>query len=196
MAANIHARMARVNFNGTSDPSFKAMDGIVRSISTQPDGKLLVAGHFGVVSGYIPCTGLARLNLDGIPDLSFKPVVVKADGSFPDLYMVEVLDNGQILIAGDFAKIDDANHVMQPRTAFARLNADGSLDPTFNAQITIPGGSNIRVTAGGEMDGLYPVGGYVFYQGSPAAFTPGSPAPAPWTPTLVLRRPDAPRQSL
>lgn len=106
--------------------------------------------------------------------------------------MVERDDDGKIFIAGDFAKIADANRVMQPRSAFARLNPDGSLDPTFTAQINIPGGSNIKVNGGGEMSGKYPMAGYVLYQGAPAGFytrltssgdldptfgPPGGPAP-------------------
>jgi uncharacterized delta-60 repeat protein len=166
-----HARMARLNFNGTVDPSFKSqMDGIVRSIRTQSDGKLLVAGNFGNVLGYTPRTGLARFYLDGSLDRTFNPVVVKGDGSFADIYMVDREDDGKIVIAGDFAQIADADHVMQPRTAVARLNSDGTLDPTFNAQIIIPGGTNIRVSAGGKMDDLYPMAGYVLYNGSPAGF--------------------------
>jgi uncharacterized delta-60 repeat protein len=166
-----HGRMARVNFNGNVDPSLiSQMDAIVRSIRTQEDGKVLVAGNFGNVTAYTPRTGLARFNLDGTLDRSFFPRVVKADGSMPDLYMVDTAGDGKILIAGDFAKIADVNHVMQPRTAFARLNADGTLDPTFNSQITIPGGSNIRVTSGGQVDGLYPMAGYVLFQGSPRGF--------------------------
>lgn len=187
----LHRRVARVNFNGTPDSSFRAgIGGVVNSIRKQQDGKLLVAGHFGVGTGYVGCTSLARLNLDGTMDLTFKPVLTKADGSLPDLYMVERLDNGQIVIGGDFAFVQDADHVMQPRTAVALLNPDGSLDTTFTAQITIPKGADIKVYAGGEMNGLYPVAGYVLYNGSPAGFytrltstgmdptfNPASPAP-------------------
>ncbi|MBU4356255.1 MAG: delta-60 repeat domain-containing protein, partial [Proteobacteria bacterium] len=127
----LHRRVARVNYDGTPDASFRAgIGGVVNGISIQQDGKLLVAGHFGVGTGYVGCTSLARLNLDGTMDLTFKPVLTKADGSLPDIFMVDSLDNGQIMIGGDFAKIADANHVMQPRTAFARLNPDGSLDTT------------------------------------------------------------------
>jgi uncharacterized delta-60 repeat protein len=143
---------------------------VVYSIDRQPDGKLLVAGHFGLGEGYVGCTSLARLNLDGTMDLTFKPVLTKADGSMPDLYMVEVMDNGQIVIGGDFAKIADANHVMWDRTAIALLNPDGSLDTSVNAQISIPGGTNIRVNAGGRMGDMFAMAGYVLYQGSPAGF--------------------------
>jgi uncharacterized delta-60 repeat protein len=166
-----HSRIARLNFDGTLDASFKTwMDGTVTSIRTKSDGKILVAGNFGLVYGYTPRTGLARFNPDGTVDRAFKPIVVKADGSMPDLAMANVLDNGQILIAGDFAQVADANRVMQPRSAFARLNADGSLDPTFNAQIDIPGGSNIRCVGGGEKNGKYDVGGYVYYNGAHCGF--------------------------
>jgi uncharacterized delta-60 repeat protein len=134
-----HGRMARVNFNGTVDPSFiSQMDGIVRSIRKQEDGKVLVAGNFGNVTAYTPRTGLARFNLDGTLDRSFFPRVVKADGTMPDLYMVDTWEDGKILIGGDFAQIADVNHVMQPRTAFARLNADGALDLNFAPSAPVP----------------------------------------------------------
>jgi uncharacterized delta-60 repeat protein len=188
----LHRRVARVKFDGKPDDSFRAgIGGMVYSICTQDDGKLLIAGHFGAGTGYVGCTSLARLNLDGSIDLTFKPVLTKADGSLPDLYMVDRVDNGQIVIGGDFAYIANANHVMQPRTAIALLNPDGSLDPSVNAQISIPGGTDIRVSAGGRMDDKYVVGGYVLYLGSPAGFytrltstgaldptfNPASPAP-------------------
>jgi len=171
-AGKYNARMARLNFDGTLDPSFKSqMDGRVKSIRTQPDGKILVAGNFGNVYGYTPRTGLVRFNPDGTLDRSFFPLVVKADGAMPDICTLDVsCDDGKIMIGGDFAQIADANRAMQPRTAFARLNPDGTLDPTFDAQITIPGGSNIRVNGGGGEDGLYPMAGYVLYQGANCGF--------------------------
>lgn len=167
----LHRKVARINFDGTPDQTFKdGPDGNVRSICTQPDGKILIAGHFSTLTGYVPRTSLARLNLDGTVDLSFNPVVTKADGSFPDLYMVDVADGGQIVIGGDFAKIADADHIMRDRSAIALLNPDGSLDTSVSAQISIPGGTNIRVNAGGRMGDTFVIGGYVLYQGSPAGF--------------------------
>jgi hypothetical protein len=124
-----------------------------------------VAGTFGNAPGYVARTSVARLNQDGTTDKTFKPLVVKADGAVADLGMVEVLGNGQILIGGDFASVNAV-----PRTGMARLNPDGSLDATFNAQIDIPGGSNIIVADGGEMNGRYPVLGSVFYNGADCGF--------------------------
>ncbi|MDO9533508.1 MAG: delta-60 repeat domain-containing protein [Deltaproteobacteria bacterium] len=188
----LHRRVARVNFDGTPDSSFRAgIGGVVNSIRKQQDGKLLVAGHFGAGTGYVGCTSLARLNLDGSIDLTFKPVLTKADGSLPDLYMVDRVGNGQIVIGGDFAQIADANRNMHARSAVALLNPDGSLDTTFTAQITIPNGTNIRVNAGGEMNGLYPWSDMSYIRGPRRGFIPASPAPAPRTPTLIppARRP-------
>jgi uncharacterized delta-60 repeat protein len=162
----LHRRLARVNIDGTPDGSFRAgLAGTVYCMSSQADGKVVVGGHFGVASGYESCTSLTRINLDGSTDLSFRPLITKADGTLPDLYMVDALDNGQIVIGGDFAYIADASRVMQPRSAVARLNPDGSLDPTFNAQITIPDGTFITVKAGGVVNGLYHVAGYFRYHG-------------------------------
>lgn len=163
--------MARIHFHGPPDQTFKdGPDGIVRSICTQPDGKILIAGRFSTPTGYVPRTSLARLNLDGTVDLSFNPVLTKADGSLPDLYMVEVMDNGQIVIGGDFAKIADVNRVIWDRSAIALLNPDGSLDTGVDAKFSIPGGTNIRVNAGGRMGDTFVIAGYVLYQGLPAGF--------------------------
>ena len=168
----LHRNLARINFNGTPDASFRpGLDGRALSVRTQSDGKILVAGKFGLANGYIPRTGLARFNLDGSLDRTFNPIVVKEDGSFAEINMIETSEEGgKILIGGNFAKIADANHVMWSRTAFARLNPDGSLDDTFEAKVGLPEGTFIKVSAGGEMNGLYHIVGYIMVEGSPIGF--------------------------
>jgi uncharacterized delta-60 repeat protein len=166
-----HARLARAWADGSADPTFTAWGNeTFKCISVQQDGKILAVGDFGNVYGYEPRTGLARYHPDGTVDLGFRPVVLKADGAFADLAWVEPLDNGQIMIGGEFTQVADAAKVMQPRIAVARLNADGTLDPSFNAQINIPDGYNIRVNGGGEIDGKYYIGGYVYYNEMEAGF--------------------------
>src|SRR5262249_1432543 len=73
------ANLARLNPDGTMDPSFNA--GVpefslsyVRSIVVQADGRILVGGHFFSVDGQ-PRTNLARLNVDGTLDTAFNPGV-------------------------------------------------------------------------------------------------------------------------
>ena len=53
--------------------SFKGgVDGIVRSVAVQADGKILLAGQFGRCNTYAR-TSLARLNPDGTLDIAFNP---------------------------------------------------------------------------------------------------------------------------
>ena len=108
------------------------------------DKKLLVAGHFCTGTGYVPCTSLARLNTDGSMDLDFNPVLAKADGTIPDIYLAQHSwdGSGHILVGGDFAKVNGV-----ARSGIVRLNSNGTLDTgfTFNPA-SMPGLTNIVVT--------------------------------------------------
>ena len=71
-----HRRVARFNNNGSPDRSFRGGllgTAVVTSISSQNDGKLLLAGHFGMDTSYVGCTSLVRLLPDGTMDLDFRP---------------------------------------------------------------------------------------------------------------------------
>ena len=85
-----------------------------------------MAGHFGQCQGYA-CTSLARLNPDGSLDTTFKPMLVGGDNSLNQVNQVVPLSNGQIMIAGDIYSNTIGG------CPVARLNSDGSLDPSFNA---------------------------------------------------------------
>ncbi len=164
------SRQGRAYFDGSVDLSFRAqMNGVVKSIRTQPDGKILVAGTFDTVYGYNPRTGLARFNADGSLDRAFKPIIAKADGSTPDLGFADVdWNTGKIMIGGDFASVNGL-----PRSSIARLNGDGSLDTTFNFNpASMPGLSNIVVNGAGADDptGPIPMAGKAVYNGSPCGF--------------------------
>ena len=138
------------------------VDGQVNAIRSLDGGQILIAGHFGQAQGY-GCTSLARVNQDGSFDTTFRPIVVKGDGLLPGLRMVNREDNGQIDIGGNFASVADSSHTLQSRNAFALLNADGTLDPSFNAQFNIPNGDKIKVNVGGNLGSGYGMGGYVRY---------------------------------
>ncbi len=117
--------MARINPNGSLDPSFKGgVDGVVKSVAVAGDGKILLGGTFGQCQSYA-CTSLARLNPgDSAFDQTFKPNLVGGDNSLNDVYQVLPLSSGQIMVAGDiYNNAGDA-----PAT---RLNSDGSLDSAF-----------------------------------------------------------------
>jgi hypothetical protein len=52
--------------------------GVVRSIATEPNGKILIAGDFDHVGG-VTRDALARLTADGSLDNAFQPMLVMGD---------------------------------------------------------------------------------------------------------------------
>lgn len=119
--------------DGTLDPAFQRTPfgdsegytdyDIIYTMGVQSDGKVLVAGQFKF-AGEQPHDGIARLNADGSLDPSFdtgrlrQPRIVNQQAGQPD---------GRIIVAGDFDQVDGVE-----RLGLARLNADGTLDRSFN----------------------------------------------------------------
>ncbi len=114
------SKLARLTTAGTPpgalDTSFNvtASLGIVYSIVVQTDNKILV-GHD---------SGITRLNADGTTDGGFVPPSVSSVRS------VLLQPDGKILIGGRFQSVGG-----QTRYGLARLNAGGSFDASFNAQL-------------------------------------------------------------
>jgi uncharacterized delta-60 repeat protein len=95
----------------------------VFSAVVQPDGRVLIAGSFTRVNG-TDRKHIARVNADGSLDNSFNP------GTGANGYSVSPIvmqPDGKVLICGSFTSINGTN-----RNRIARLNADGSLDSSFN----------------------------------------------------------------
>jgi uncharacterized delta-60 repeat protein len=169
----LHRRGARVNYsNGSVDGSFRAgMGGTVYTadVDWQVSKKVLVGGHFFIGTGYVRCTSLARLNTDGSKDLDFDPLLAKADGTIPDIYLAQHSwdGSGHILVGGDFTSVNGVN-----RSGIVRLNSNGTLDTGFTFDpASMPGLSNIVVTqTDDDMGGPVNVVGKAIYQGSPCGF--------------------------
>lgn len=124
---NMH-RIARLNVDGTVDLTFNPGAGPnnpVYSTAIQSDGRVLVGGSFNTFNG-INRSGIVRLLTNGVVDASFQP----GQGANGIVYDIVIQPDGKIILAGDFTIIDG-----NPRNYIARLNADGSLDPTFNAGV-------------------------------------------------------------
>ena len=127
----------RFNSDGTLDTTFNtivsAPGAIQATVSAQPDGKALVAGGFVSVNG-ISRPGIARLNADGSLDTGFDVevpfrVVCSWGCSVEATVRTAALEpNGKVLIGGDFTEVNGVR-----RSGIARLNADGSLDTSFDA---------------------------------------------------------------
>jgi uncharacterized delta-60 repeat protein len=117
--------IARLNADGSLDGTFDpgtGADNTVYSIAVQPDGKVLLGGHFSYVNGTTRIR-IARLNADGGVDGSFS----SGTGADDDVLSVVVQPDGKALVGGDFTSINGTN-----RHRIARLNPDGSVDSTFD----------------------------------------------------------------
>ncbi|HLM02479.1 MAG TPA: FG-GAP-like repeat-containing protein [Pyrinomonadaceae bacterium] len=141
--------LARLNADGSTDPTFSAnlsTAGPVYDIAVLPDGKIIGAGQITPAGSSSP-RYVMKFNQDGSVDNSF--MLPAFTGSV--VRKVSVQPDGKILIAGSFAGIGGIE-----RNNIARLNADGSLDTTFNP----PGGTNNAVfDIARQADGKILIGG-------------------------------------
>ncbi|MCX6856354.1 MAG: immunoglobulin domain-containing protein [Verrucomicrobia bacterium] len=123
-------RLARLNTDGSLDTSFNPnLNGDVRVIVPQADGKFLVGGSFTTVGGVVR-SRMALLNSNGSLDTSFRS---------PDIRNGEVraiavhnptlpTARGTYVIGGTFTSVRGTDN----RNRLARVELNGDLDTTFN----------------------------------------------------------------
>jgi uncharacterized delta-60 repeat protein len=131
--------LARINADGTIDPSFDpSLNGDVDTITVLSDGSLFVGGDFTSIQvggaaliggsfanvGGVSAPNLARLNADGSFDSSF---LANADGP---VNAVLPTANGTSLVGGSFAHVEG-----QAQANLARITAAGTFDGTFAPSI-------------------------------------------------------------
>ena len=101
-----------------------------QALAVQPDGKILVGGSFTMLggggTGTTRAATLGRLNADGSLDTAFNP------GAKRTVDTMALQPDGKILVGGDFTTLGGGGTGTTPRNRIGRLNADGSLDATFN----------------------------------------------------------------
>ena len=149
LAGQVRNRIARLNTDGTLDSGFDPnANGYIRTMVLQADGKILVGGGFTTVGGQSR-NYIARLNADGTPDSAFNPGA-SSSGPPCSLYVLTLQEDGKILVGGTFTTLGG-----QPRSNIGRLNADGTIDSTFN-----PGANNNPVALAIQPDGKILVGGW------------------------------------
>ena len=95
--------------------------GTVHAIALQDDGKILIGGD-GMQSKH-GLRRVLRLNADGSLDKSFK-FAVNYNG---EVRAILVQPDGKMLVSGNFTQIRG-----QSQNRMVRLNADGTLDRSFN----------------------------------------------------------------
>lgn len=122
---NQFSRLLRLNPNGTIDTTFNSGAGPnsnVNKLVRQPDGKILVGGLFTTYNGTAR-SRIARINIDGTLDTTFNP----GTGANASLFDIALQADEKVLLGGNFTTINAVS-----RNRIARLNADGSLDTSFN----------------------------------------------------------------
>lgn len=121
-------RIARLNVDGTLDTTFNPGTGAnswIYSNSIQSDGKIIVCGEFTTFNGD-SINYLARLNVDGTTDTTFNQNI----GANNFVYTTSIQSDGKIIVGGMFTSYNDTS-----RNYIARLNADGTLDNSFDPGI-------------------------------------------------------------
>jgi uncharacterized delta-60 repeat protein len=147
--ATNRSHLGRLNADGSLDTSFNpgTTGVVVRAIVVQPDEKILISGEFTMVGG-TPRSNIARLNADGTLDLSFNP------GANDAVRAMALQPDGKILVAGAFTMLGGGGSGTTARNRIGRLNADGSLDTSFD-----PGADATVLCVGLQPDGNILVGG-------------------------------------
>lgn len=123
----------KVDANGNPVNAFNQNQGTggdftVLAIVQQTDGKILVGGAFTTYNGNA-VGGLIRLNADGTIDNSF--LTNLGTGFNGQINAIKVQADGKILVGGLFVTLNGnpiANNI-------TRLNADGTLDAVFDANL-------------------------------------------------------------
>jgi len=154
--------IARLNSDGSLDTAFDPGTGAghtmfniapVNAIALRPDGRIIIGGQFNLYNG-VSRPGIASLNTDGSLDTTFDP----GTGSDGVVYSLLLREGGKCLVGGSFLEYDGVE-----RRGLARINADGTLDPSFDPGT---GATPIHVVAP-HTDGKVLIGGgFTLYNGT------------------------------
>ncbi|HVU22935.1 MAG TPA: putative Ig domain-containing protein [Opitutus sp.] len=148
----VRNRIGRVDRRGSIDTDFRPdVNGRLRTLARQSDGKLLVGGNFTSVGGATH-GGIVRLNTDGSVDSTFK-------ANIPGLVIaIAPQSDGKILVGGTFNSVNSTQ-----RSYVARLNPDGTLDTAFDLAVnnvvnSIAVQSDGKILLGGSFNTVLPHG--------------------------------------
>ncbi|MCW5959046.1 MAG: VCBS repeat-containing protein [Pyrinomonadaceae bacterium] len=144
---------ARLNVNGTTDTTFSYTIRTTYSIVIQPDGNILIGGNFVNTPPNTPSC-IVRVSPTGAVDSAFISNA-SANGS---VRTMKVESDGKILLGGSFSIVNGTF-----RNTLARLNADGTIDPSFSPSITASTITSVdsldldlngKILIGGEFSGV------------------------------------------
>jgi len=129
-----HCPIKRLNPDGSTDFTFFVgvegnMIGVypsVRTLLVQPDGNILIGGHFLEMEG-VSRINIGRVNSDGTLDDAFNPGATPSTNGY--VYTLFEQSDGKILVGGGFYTLGGETHY-----SIGRLNSDGSPDIDFNPE--------------------------------------------------------------
>jgi uncharacterized delta-60 repeat protein len=133
--------IARINTNGSLDTSFDPGGGVltnsppngggVFAIAIQSDQKIMIGGAFDKYNGTAR-SAIARLNTNGSLDTSFDPGSGFAFAQGAQINALAIQSDGKIIAAGAFQTYNGTSQL-----SIARINSNGSLDPTFASSLSV-----------------------------------------------------------
>lgn len=130
------SQLIKLNSDGTIDNTFSTGTGIhcsvvgfspaVQDIDFLSNGKIIVIGTFNSYDGHT-CGSIARINADGTFDTTFNVGGAGFNVTQLNALKIKILSSGKILISGHFTSYNGITVA-----GLVRLNADGTIDNTFN----------------------------------------------------------------
>jgi uncharacterized delta-60 repeat protein len=122
--------LSKLSSDGTLDASLTLTPRQVGSISAMadlPGGAVLAAGNFNYLAG-VPAANVARIDSNG----SVSPTFNSGQGSNGPIYNIVPQSDGREVLFGNFS-----TYAGVARSGIARINADGSLDASYNVVIAL-----------------------------------------------------------
>lgn len=153
LAGQVRIGLGRLYADGELDAPFNPAAGPVpgdpevNCAIVQEDGKIIVGGDFGQIGGLVRAQ-LARIHPDGTADSTFSANIT-FEGTWSRVAALALQPDGKVVVGGRFNRIGGI-----ARTNLARLNANGTVDASFN-----PAPSEMVETLAIQDDGKILVGG-------------------------------------
>lgn len=124
-------RIGRLGTDGKRDPTFNVggagAEGSVSALLREPGGKVVIGGYLTAYNG-VGRRRVARMNEDGSLDTAFDPGQGAQPLVGPYVKALALQADGKVLVGGVFESFDG-----KARRNIARLNANGSVDESFDA---------------------------------------------------------------
>ncbi len=165
--ATLRNRAARFNADGSLDTTFDPnANSTVFALSVQYDGRILIGGAFTTLQpkGASVATArnhIARFNADGSLDTTFDP------NANATVSVITTQPDGSILLGGFFTGFAPNGAVSAiTRNRAARLNIDGTVDTSFDANL----GSNVTAIAVQDDGGILLGGVFVTVGGNSLSY--------------------------